>query len=325
MLVSVIIPAFNAAGSIVRAITSITAQTIRAVEIIVIDDGCTDGTAELVIALEREDSRIRLLPSIGNRGVSAARNRGLASARGEWIAVLDADDAFAPDRLERLIADAIAAGADVAADNIAYFDWHAQCQTGVAIRQNGKSGWRLVGSADFFENTITGQSLFDYGQLKPVVLRSFLDCHMIEYVEHVRHGEDFLFLAHLLLAGASMILLQSPLYIYTERTGSISRDRSGMTRTVENCRQMRKDTIELLTHPAVQKSKTLRRLLKRRMQAIQWHQSWEKVYYAVKRRDFPAIGVQAIRDWRIPILLVSKAYEYIRRYRRMPVFGHVQS
>lgn len=312
MLVSVIIPAFNAVSSIERAIASVTGQTIEDLEIVVIDDGCSDRTSELVEKLAYEDGRIRLLPSIGNRGVSAARNRGLVAARGEWIAILDADDAFMPDRLERLIADAMAADADIAADNIQYFDWHAQCQTGVAMKRRGNASWRRVGAVDFFDNTITGRSPFDYGQLKPVVRRAFLDRHSVTYLEHVRHGEDFMFLAHLLLAGALMILLDAPHYIYTERTGSISRDRSAMTRTVENCRQMRDDTIELLSHPVVCESQTLARPLRRRIRAIRWHQSWEKVYYAVKRRDFSAIGAQAIRDWRIPILLVSKSIEHAR-------------
>ncbi|WP_292521845.1 glycosyltransferase family 2 protein [Methanoculleus sp.] len=96
--VSVVIPLYNKRPHIARAVTSVFAQTVRDVEVIVVDDGSTDGGAEVV----RGFDRVRLIRQ-ENRGVSAARNRGIAAARGELVAFLDADDEWMPGHLEALV------------------------------------------------------------------------------------------------------------------------------------------------------------------------------------------------------------------------------
>lgn len=90
---SVIIPLFNKAAHIQRAITSVLAQTYMDYELIVVNDGSQDG-GELIVA-ENTDYRIRLV-SQENQGVSVARNRGIAESKGEYIAFLDADDEWMP-------------------------------------------------------------------------------------------------------------------------------------------------------------------------------------------------------------------------------------
>jgi len=99
-LVSVILPVRNAEASIVRAIESVLAQTYRQFELIVVDDGSTDGTRRVVegVARDRVRLRVRLIEQ-PHRGVYAARNFGARHARGELIAFIDSDDAWLPDRL----------------------------------------------------------------------------------------------------------------------------------------------------------------------------------------------------------------------------------
>lgn len=97
-LISVIIPAYNAADSIDRTLRSVRAQSWREMEIIVVDDGSSDATAERVRRHADEDERIRLI-QIANGGVARARNRGIDEARGEWIAPIDADDLWHPRKL----------------------------------------------------------------------------------------------------------------------------------------------------------------------------------------------------------------------------------
>ncbi len=99
-LVSVIIPAYNAESSIEETLQSVRGQTHQALEIIVVDDGSHDGTAAIVQRHAAEDARVRLITQ-ANAGVAAARNRGVAEARAELIAPVDADDLWAPTKIEK--------------------------------------------------------------------------------------------------------------------------------------------------------------------------------------------------------------------------------
>jgi glycosyltransferase involved in cell wall biosynthesis len=96
-LVSVIIPVFNREYSIQRALASVVTQSEHNTEIIVVDDGSTDRTSDVVSATA--DSRVILVRARENRGAAAARNLGVEAASGEYLAFLDSDDAWSPDKL----------------------------------------------------------------------------------------------------------------------------------------------------------------------------------------------------------------------------------
>jgi glycosyltransferase involved in cell wall biosynthesis len=96
-LVSIVIPAYNAEGTVAETIQSAIAQTWPRKEIIVVDDGSTDGTAEVV---ERFGNQITFVPS-GNHGLSAAVNLAIQQSHGDYIQELDADDLLAPNKIER--------------------------------------------------------------------------------------------------------------------------------------------------------------------------------------------------------------------------------
>ena len=106
-LVSVIVPAYNAEAFIAEALDSAFAQDFRPLEVIVVDDGSTDRTAEIAAAYEAQ------LVRQPNRGPAAARNAGLARAQGEYIAILDADDVWPEDRVSCLV-EALRSGAGIA-------------------------------------------------------------------------------------------------------------------------------------------------------------------------------------------------------------------
>lgn len=99
---SVVIPLYNKENYIRRAIDSILSQTVQNFEILVVDDCSTDDGVEIVRSYQDQDARIRLIRQETNRGVSAARNRGIAEAKFEWVAFLDADDEWKPDFLETI-------------------------------------------------------------------------------------------------------------------------------------------------------------------------------------------------------------------------------
>lgn len=99
---SVVIPTFNRAHVLGRAIESVLGQTYHDLELIVVDDGSVDDTEAIVGKIT--DTRLRYVRQPKNRGVSAARNRGIEEARGEWLAFLDSDDLWLPQKLERQFA-----------------------------------------------------------------------------------------------------------------------------------------------------------------------------------------------------------------------------
>lgn len=99
VLVSVIIPLFNRKELLPRALNSVLKQSYRNLEILVIDDGSTDGVGELPVL--HLDQRIRYIRLDVNSGVSKARNVGIANAQGSWIALLDSDDEWGPKKIEQ--------------------------------------------------------------------------------------------------------------------------------------------------------------------------------------------------------------------------------
>lgn len=105
-LVSVVIPAFNAEATLGETLRSVAAQHYRPIEVLVVDDGSTDGTGKIAQAFFAGTGLGRVI-STSNSGVAAARNRGIAAARGEFVAPIDADDLWHPTYLTKLVAKAV--------------------------------------------------------------------------------------------------------------------------------------------------------------------------------------------------------------------------
>src|SRR5919107_4901208 len=175
--VSVIVPAYNVAGYLERALDSALAQTMSDLEVIVVDDASSDTTFEVASSVAARDARVRLLRNENNRGPSASRNRAMHAARGEWIALLDGDDAWRPERLERMMA--YATNADVISDDIyvvarsrtkpgEYMFWSLLRERGLTLT---KPRWLSI--RDFVG--------YDIGLIHPIFRRTFLERHHISY------------------------------------------------------------------------------------------------------------------------------------------------
>jgi glycosyltransferase involved in cell wall biosynthesis len=140
-LFSVVVPAFNAEATVASALTSALGQTLTDLELIVVNDGSTDGTAAIVEKVH--DPRVRLL-SQSNRGLPAARNAGIAVARGRYIAFLDSDDLWLPrylDLAEQALASTVRPG-------FAYTDAYAFDPVTGEVRCRSVSGNEQPGASE---------------------------------------------------------------------------------------------------------------------------------------------------------------------------------
>jgi glycosyltransferase involved in cell wall biosynthesis len=221
-LVSVLIPAYDAAGSIAGAIAAAREQTLRDLEIVVVDDASRDATAAIAYRAAAADPRVRVVRRAQNGGASAARNTGIDVARGRWIALLDADDGMEPQRLAQLTALAEARGADLLADNLLVVrdDGTPPAPAFPADRMNDPAP---VSAAAFVAADRPGIGFQASGYIKPVMRRAFLAQHALRYAETVRTGEDFALYVQALLRGARLSYAAGALYRYRVRERSLSR------------------------------------------------------------------------------------------------------
>lgn len=232
MTVSVIIAAYNVGNLIDRAIASVRSQTVPDWEIVVVDDASSDGTAEHVAALAAAEPRIRLVRQPVNRGPSAARNRGIAEAHGEWVAVLDADDAWRPQRLERLLHYASVTASDFVADDLVLFDDGIQQEAGAAFDLP-----REITPLDP-EALFSEENPLRLGLMKPLMRKALLDRTGLRYEESLRSAEDFLLYAEILFSGAPSVLVREPMYVYTTRVGRVSRKKAAGSRSVTSAQSL---------------------------------------------------------------------------------------
>lgn len=127
---SIIIPAYNAGNTISRCLQSIIASSYEAIEVIVVNDGSIDSTAEVVEGFVKSDKRIKLF-SQSNAGPSAARNNGMEFVSGDVITFIDSDDYIEPDYFAELSAAFIESKADVV-----YFEFNRVDETGSIISRH---------------------------------------------------------------------------------------------------------------------------------------------------------------------------------------------
>lgn len=192
-LVSVIVPVYNGVRTVARAIDSALAQTGVALEVVVVDDASTDDTLAFLRRRYAEDPRVRIFSCARNGGPSVARNRAIDEARGDWLAVLDADDRYRPGRLARLLAGAQQQQADVIADAYSMCD-PATLQP-YALRGAGIARGQLPPAELVRRNIGSCKPLFRAGVLRETGIR---------YAPAVRQAEDLLLLVELALAGARL-------------------------------------------------------------------------------------------------------------------------
>lgn len=218
--VSFVIAAYNAEETLARAIDSALAQGAVSMEVVVVDDCSTDSTRD--IAGNHPDPRVRLVAMARNGGPGAARNAGLDAARGRWVAVLDSDDALRPDRIARMIARAEKAEAQIAVDNLDVI----REDVGTIVPMFPEAVLTrlpVLTLSKFIASNMIFRSEHNFGYMKPIFERDFLEKHRLRFDERLRIGEDYIFLASALARGGVCVVEPTVGYLYYIRDGSISR------------------------------------------------------------------------------------------------------
>jgi glycosyltransferase involved in cell wall biosynthesis len=217
--VSVIIPTYNRAKLLGRAIQSILAQTYQDFELIIVDDGSTDDTESLVKSFNSE--KIRYIRHKKNRGASAARNTGIRSAKGEYIALQDSDDEWMPEKLEKQMRAFATAPPEV---GVVY--------TGFYIIANNKKKYMPSASitpkdGNIFSSIIKGEYLVS-PQTIVVKRECFERAGMFD--EHFPAMEDWE-MSLRLSRHYHFKYINEPLVLYSLQPDSISRNKSALTKS----------------------------------------------------------------------------------------------
>jgi succinoglycan biosynthesis protein ExoO len=266
--VTVIVPAYNSASTLPKAVESALRQDLADIELLIVNDGSRDGTVRVARQLAESDPRVRLISLLENRGKPHAMNVGTDNASGRWTAVLDADDWYASGRLSRLMGIAEREQVDLIADNQFLYDEGAERVVRTAFESERGDG--ILDKAGFVAGS-DPYAEFDYGMLKPLVRTEFIRKHSLRYREQARLSEDFLFLVEFFAAGGTAFLVSEPLYYWRQAFGSLSRQ---WTRTAGGSWRYNFQSAESATRTLMQSLESrgepeLLTLLQRRMRAFQ--------------------------------------------------------
>lgn len=223
--VTIVIPSKNRRRRLVRTLATIRAQTHQDLEIIVSDDGSTDGTAETVRTID--DDRVRVIRSATSTGVTAARNRGLEAAMGDWVAVCDDDDLWPPTKIGAQLEEMRRTGTGWACVNVALVDdnlAYLGSQVGVPgdLRDRIGEGNAIPGGCS---TVLAARSWFDAAGHFDVTFGHFADWDM--WTRLARIGP--------------VALPESERSLYVQHGTMMSGDQSGMTTELALFRQKHAD------------------------------------------------------------------------------------
>jgi len=269
----VVIPTYNVQDYIGQALRSALDQTIQDIELIVVDDASTDKTVQIIKTIK--DPRIQLTISKKNSGPSHSRNVAIQNAQGEWIALLDGDDWWEKNRLERMLKMAMLHQADIVADDIQNYvegeknPWN---ETHLGKLKRSFHKWN-PSAVDVVE--------YDLGPLKPLFRRDYLKQNGLSYQEEITYGEDFVLLLECLLYGANMIITSEPLYVRRAWANSLTAHRQRSTECLIQLTQSlltklkAKDHEYLLIEKCPEVIQALENRLKRQTDSYLYHQLTE--------------------------------------------------
>lgn len=315
--ISIILPAYNTEEYIGQAIASALNQSISNIEVIVVDDGSTDNTVSVIQQLQTQDERLKLLINDQNMGVSKTRNRAFAAAQGDWIAVLDSDDWFDKERLEKLLRVAKAKNADVVADDL-HLIRNGENSPWSTLLSQGKaqfSSIKQISPVYFLKTDTYDQPGLHLGFSKPLFKKSFLTEHSIWYEPTLRNAGDFWFLLDCLVHNARFYLIPEPYYYYRSRPNSLIRQSS-----LERLENELVATQNFLKKKAVKDNPALIEALLNNARVLTRYRNYYSVVEPLKQQDFRAAVIKAIKHPSFFTHFVSRTPGILYRRWRRAVF-----
>jgi succinoglycan biosynthesis protein ExoO len=309
--VSIIVPAYNTEAYIAKAIDSALTQTLTNIEVIVVDDASGDQTVEVI--QQFTDPRLQLLQNPQNLGVSASRNRAIQKARGQWIAVLDSDDWYVPNRLETLLNIAKKKKADLVIDNLHLIRNNESFPWSTLLQESGETITDIwpIDPVFYVKTGLYGKQGLHLGLCKPLFRRSFLHKHCLLYDETQRAVEDFHLVLRCLIHGASMLFVPSPYYFYRSRPDSL------VTRSkLRHIEQFRDAILSVIQRDTVQRNSELVSALSGSLAILKRNEHYYKVVEPLKQKKLLAALIAAIDNPYFFIYFMQQLrFILLRRYR----------
>ena len=224
--VSIIIPVYNVKPYLEKCLSSIRFQTCRDFEVLLVDDGSTDGSADICRSYVALDSRFRLLTQ-ANAGASAARNLGMAKAAGRYLQFVDGDDWLPTDNVEILLHTAESTGADLTVAHF-YRVSGERCAARGHIREE-----RVMTRTEYADYMVKAPANFYYGVMwNKLYRRAIVEANHLECPADVAWCEDFLFNLDYIACCRLIAAVPRPVYYYRKREDSLVNTQTGLRRLI---------------------------------------------------------------------------------------------
>ena len=278
-LISVLMANYNCATFLKQAIDSVLAQTHTHLELILVDDGSSDGSLEIAHQIAATDPRLRVFSGFRFGGPAPVRNFALEQARGEWVAIVDSDDHIHPERFEKLLAYAGHTTADILIDDLLIFSDEPSTSHSTLFSGDLSRTVQHISVADYvMSNCLYGKGS-GLGYAKPLIRRACIEANGIRYNETMRIGEDYDLIYRLMQKGCSLYSAPELLYFYRKHSGSISHrlDRASLDALYAGARAAVDET---------DASTPLYRVLHERRKSIEKAIGFDSLVSALKARNF---------------------------------------
>lgn len=209
--VSIIIPVYNGKNYVKRCLETVINQSLKNIEIIIVNDGSDDGTIDILNLYKKKDERIRII-SKKNEGLYKARLDGISAATGEYVGFVDSDDRVDSMMFEKMYNIASTCGYDVVNCNYYIEDEKGNCKL------------NFFNDLDLHKNSEIIKEYFSYHSIKEMMWsklfkKSIFDDY--EYIKNISTAEDYLIFSKILYKVRSLYNLNEPLYYYFKRSDSI--------------------------------------------------------------------------------------------------------